>query len=113
MITVTFYYRKDDPLCAEAEHLLEEVGQDIPHQLVRIDVENDPTLKAIFGQAVPVIKAGPYTLQGEMTIERLRMTLGAAQDRQEHLERSGDKKFEQRYRRAPRIQRGGPYWSNG
>jgi uncharacterized membrane protein len=70
---------------------------------VRIDVVTDPTLNALYGGAVPVIKAGPYTLQGELTLERLRMTLGAAQDRQEHLERSGDAKFEERYRRARKF----------
>jgi uncharacterized membrane protein len=103
LITVTYYYRKNDPLCLEADRLLEAVAHEYPHQMVRIDIETDPTLQSVFGRDVPVIKAGPYTLQGEMTIERLRMTLGAAQDRQEHLERSGDEKFEERYRRARKI----------
>ena len=63
-------------------------------------MDSDATLQSVFGKMVPMIKAGPYSLQGEMTQERLLMTLGAARDRQEHIERIGDTQYDERYKRA-------------
>lgn len=100
MITITFYTRKDDPSCQAVEQLLAEFQQNPLIQLIKVDVDADPALKSVFGQIVPVIKIGPYTLQGEITQERLQMTLGAARDRQEHLEKVGDRRYEERYNRA-------------
>lgn len=100
MITVTIYIRKNDPNCEYAEQLLEEVKAQIPFQLVKVDVDSDPTLLSVFGKVVPLIKTGPYSVQGEITRERLQMTLGAARDRQDHIERIGDEKYKERYKRA-------------
>ena len=100
MITVTIYTRKNDPNCVNAERILDEVKTQIPFQLVKLDVDSDSTLQRVFGQTVPMIKTGPYTIQGDITRERLLMTLGAARDRQEHIERIGDTQYQERYKRT-------------
>jgi uncharacterized membrane protein len=105
MITVTFYYRLKDPKCAEVEQLLNQIQAEIPHQLVRVDIDAETELTHYLTTAVPVVKAGPYTLQGEFTLERLRMTLGAAQDRMKHLEEQDDPIFKTRYQRARNFSR--------
>ena len=91
VITVTIYTRKNDPNCENAERLLGEIKSQIPFQLVKVDIDSEPTLQSVFGKAVPMINAGPYSIQGEITRERLLMTLGAARDRQDHIERIGDR----------------------
>ncbi len=100
MITVTIYTRKNDPNCENAERLLGEIKSQIPFQLVKVDIDSEPTLQSVFGKAVPMINAGPYSIQGEITRERLLMTLGAARDRQDHIERIGDDRYQERYKRA-------------
>ncbi len=100
MITVTIYTRKNDPNCENAEQILDEVKVQIPFHLVKVDVDSDSTLQSVFGKMVPMIKAGPYSIQGEITRERLLMTLGAARDRQDHIERIGDQQYDERYKRA-------------
>jgi uncharacterized membrane protein len=100
VITVTIYTRKNDPNCENAERILDEIKTQLPFHLVRVDVDSDPTLLSVFGKLVPMIKAGPYSIQGEITRERLQMTLGAARDRQDHIERIGDSRYDERYQRA-------------
>lgn len=100
MITITFYYRKGHAACEIAESNLTNIREEIPFEIVRVDIDSDPSLTSIFEQSVPMVKAGPYSLQGDISIDRLRMTLGAARDRMEHLEKIGDKKFQERYKNA-------------
>lgn len=100
MITVTIYTRKNDPNCENAERLLDEVKEQIPFQLVKVDVDSDPSLESVFGKLVPMIKAGPYSIHGEITRQRLLMTLGATRDRLEHIERIGDNRYQDRFKRA-------------
>jgi uncharacterized membrane protein len=103
LITVTFYFRKNDPKCELVDRLLSQLQTEIPHQLVRVDIESESALVHIFETAVPVVKAGPYTIQGEFTLERLRMTLGAAQDRMRHMQELGDAEYKSRYQRARKF----------
>ena len=100
MITVTFYYKKGDPACAVVEQELGLLLKEIPFQLVQVDIESDPSLASIFKNAVPVIKIGPYSLEGEITRDRIKVALGAANDRLTSLERIGDRRYEERYRKG-------------
>jgi uncharacterized membrane protein len=100
VITVTIYTRKNEPNCENAELILAEVKEQIPFQLIKVDVDSDATLQSVFGKLVPLIKAGPYSIRGEVTREQLIMTLGAARDRQEHIEQIGDNRYLERYKRA-------------
>ena len=100
MISVTFFYRKNDPACAVVEQELESLLKEMSFKLVRMDIEADPALASIFKNAVPVIKIGPYSLNGEITRDRIKVALGAASDRKTHIDLLADRKDEERYRRG-------------
>jgi uncharacterized membrane protein len=105
LITVIFYYRKNDPACAVVEQELESLINETPFQLVLLDIEADPSLALIFKNAVPVIKIGPYSLDGEISRDRIKVALGAASDRKTHIDQLADLKYEERYRRGRNYSR--------
>jgi uncharacterized membrane protein len=51
--------------------------------LVEVDVESDPVLKARYGESVPVIESGPYTLRSPFSKTDLKVVLISAQQRAE------------------------------
>ena len=86
MIKVTFYTRSDCRLCEEALQHLDSLKEEYPHEVVLIDVDDSPELARIFGEAVPVIEIGPYRLSAPFTRQDLMITMGAAIDREVHLD---------------------------
>lgn len=87
MNPVTLYYRKENPACDQVKAHLESLQETFPHQLVLIDVDEDPSMKLPFADRVPVVQVGPYRLEGNITRERLQIALGAAKDRVTQLEK--------------------------
>lgn len=81
MITVTLYTKKDCPLCDAALQELEALQESIPHNLALVDIDKDKDLKKTFGDRVPVLQAGPYTLEAPFDRKKIEMTLAAARDR--------------------------------
>jgi uncharacterized membrane protein len=81
MMRVTMYSRHDCPLCDEARTRLGALQGEIPHQLVEIDVDSDPVIRDRFGESVPVVQVGPYTLKSPFSSTDLRVALAAARDR--------------------------------
>jgi uncharacterized membrane protein len=77
---VTLYVRKDCPLCQEAETNLKALQVEIPHNLVVVDVDTDPDLQAAFGERVPVVNSGPFTVDPPFGLKELRWKLMAARD---------------------------------
>lgn len=55
MRTVTLYTRVDCHLCEEAKEVIDEVRKTDPFELVVLDVDQDPALKALYDYEVPVI----------------------------------------------------------
>jgi len=86
MITVTLYSREDCHLCHQAKTDLDSLRAEIPHNLVVIDVDASVELRNAYGFEVPVVEAGPYRLKAPFDLQELRMTLGAARDRDTQLE---------------------------
>ncbi len=85
MINVTLYTRKDCHLCEQIKTDLEALQEDIPHRLVEVDIDGDPSLQSAFGEFIPVVEIGPYRLKAPITRQELHMTLGAATDRRTQL----------------------------
>src|SRR3989304_4084894 len=50
-----------------------------PHRLVEIDIESDPVLTARYGDSVPVVETGPYTLRAPFSLTDLKVVLLSAQ----------------------------------
>ena len=100
MLTVTLFSRKDCHLCDQAKADLLSLQGEIPHNLVEIDIESDETLLKNYLFDIPVVEAGPYRLKAPFGLPELKMTLGAARDRQSHLEELSDPDYRRRANNA-------------
>jgi uncharacterized membrane protein/glutaredoxin len=103
MLTVTLYTRPGCHLCEDAIADLQALQSEIPHRLVEIDIESQPELLEQYLVEIPVVKVGPYILKAPFDQRKLRMTLGAAQDRKQQLEQVGDKAYQKRVERGSQI----------
>ena len=81
MLTITLYTRENCSLCDEVRADLETLQEKFPHRLATVDIDSDPVLKEKFGEIIPVVEVGPYSLKAPITRQSLEMTLGAASDR--------------------------------
>jgi uncharacterized membrane protein len=106
LITVTLYSRRDCPPCDEARQNLQALQKEIPHRLVEIFVEDAPELYREFSDQVPVVEAGPYRKKSPFNLTDLTVTLHAAEDRMESLEKIGDSDYLQRVQRGSTISGG-------
>ena len=86
MIQVTLYSRPDCHLCDQAHADLLALQEQIPHHLSVVDVDRDADLQRAYGFEVPVVEVGPYRLKTPFSQQELQMTLGAAADRERHME---------------------------
>jgi uncharacterized membrane protein/glutaredoxin len=82
VIDVTLFTRHDCELCEQAKSLLQELQPEFPHRLIEIDIEADPALVERYGERIPVLKIGPYTLQAPIKPTDLSISLAAAQQSQ-------------------------------
>lgn len=94
MITITLYTRAGCQLCEQAEADLNALQQAVPHKLVKIDIDTDPSLVSAYALDIPVIEVGPYRLKSPFSRQDLQMTIGAAVDRKSQLERINDQAYQ-------------------
>ncbi len=106
MLNVTIYTRKNSAACDDVKQELQKLQEKYPHHLAEVDVDSDPVLSARFGDAIPVVEAGPYSLKPPITPQSLQMTLGAAADRKNQLEQVGDKEYQRRVERGQSVTTG-------
>lgn len=90
MLNVTLYTRKDCKLCDEVKADLNELQAQYPHRLIEVDIDSDSALRIKYGQIIPVVEVGPFTLKAPISRQKLQMTLGAASDRVNQLEKLDD-----------------------
>ncbi len=100
MITVILYTRDDCHLCEQARLALNSLKNEIPHEVVLIDVDSNQELRQAYGFEVPVIEVGPYKLRAPITDQELRITLMAAQDRKNQLNSVGDPIYQDQVQRG-------------
>lgn len=86
MIEVIFYRRENCELCDAVIDDLITVRQEYEYKLNVVQIDNQPDLESEFGEFIPALKIGPYLLKSPFTIDDLRVTLSAAQDRDKHIE---------------------------
>jgi len=103
LLKVILFSRKVCQLCDDAEAALQALQKRFPHELVIIDIDGNPELEAAYGIDIPVVEVGPYTLKAPFDEQKLTMTLGAAQDRVNHLEDVGDEGYKKRLKRGQKI----------
>ncbi len=105
MLNVTLYTRKNCKLCDEVQADLDALQAIYPHRLVAVDIDSDSSLKEKYGEIIPVVEVGPYSLKAPITRQSLEMTLGAAGDRRSQLEQVGGDAYEGRVRRGQTLTR--------
>jgi hypothetical protein len=112
LITVTLYSSRDCALCDQVRLDLGELQAEVPHRLVEIFVEDDPDLHRQYFDKVPVIEAGPYRKTFPFNRTELAVTLRAARDRMESLERVDDAAYRARVERGQTVTGGDrfSYW---
>ncbi|WKZ38957.1 MAG: DUF2085 domain-containing protein [Anaerolineales bacterium] len=106
MLNVTLYTRKDCKLCDEVKADLNALQEKYPHRLVEVDIDTDSALKEKFGQIIPVVEVGPYSLKAPITRQKLQMTLGAASDRVNQLEQLDDPVYKYKTQKSQTVTTG-------
>jgi len=86
MIKVTFYHRADCHLCDTALSALKVLQAKIPHELILVNIDGNQELQRKFGESIPVIEVGPYTLQAPFDSQILEITLEAAVQREAQIQ---------------------------
>lgn len=102
MLTVTLYTRDHCKLCDQVEEDLKELQDEFPHRLVLIDIEDEGLLQK-YGEEIPVVEIGPYTIKAPVDRKTLQMTLGAARDRADHLGEVEDEAYQKRVMRGQNV----------
>lgn len=85
MIKVTMYSKQECHLCDQALQYLDEMQNVVPHELMVIDIDQDPALQSKYGIDIPVIEVGPYRLKSPFTKQDLEITLRAAAEREKNI----------------------------
>lgn len=80
MINVTLYMRPDCHLCEQVKEDLAVIRLKIPHNLIEVNIENDPVLLKKYLTTIPVIEVGPYHLTAPFSQADLLVTIGAVRD---------------------------------
>lgn len=106
MLNVTLYARKDDKSCDDVKADLKELQSQYPHRLVEVDVDSDSILIENYGANIPVVEVGPYSLKAPITRQKLQMTIGAAFDRKNQLEKLGDPQYKMRMEKGQKVTTG-------
>jgi len=99
MINLTLYF---DPSMKDLDKLeadLQRTRQEADFHITRIDITKDLQLYGDMGP-FPLIKVGPYTMQGEITEQQIKVAIGTAIDRDRNLRRLGDKSYTKKINRG-------------
>ena len=103
MITVTLYSREDCHLCDVAKGDLNSLQEEIPHKLVEVDIDGSRELQLAYGTEIPVIEVGPYKLKAPFSRQELKMTLGAASDRDQDLKQIDGERYDLQLERGWKV----------
>jgi uncharacterized membrane protein len=103
MLTITLYARKNDPASIAAKADLVALQEKYPHRLVEVDVDSDPVIQKNFGENAPAVEVGPYRLASPFDKQKLMMTVGAAYDRRDQLDKLGREDHHDRIHRGQAL----------
>ena len=85
MIDVTMYSKDNFQLCDEAIQYLNDLQNEIAHNLEIINIEGNSELEKKYALDIPVIEVGPYRLKSPFSAQDLEITLRAAADREKNI----------------------------
>ena len=93
---VLVYVIEDDEKSLRVLERINKIKNDLEFDLKIITLEESSDLFKKYGKDSPVVKVGPYTLEGDTDINHLRITISAAIDRDRQLTDVGDTKYKKR-----------------
>jgi len=99
MITVTLYFKNQSEAEIIRKDLL-EIREQIPFDLVMMDITQEAVLENTYRDIAPVVRAGPYQLKGTFTKQELWVMISSARDRDMHLQTLGDEGYRRRKKRG-------------
>ena len=100
MIVVTLYFEPNQSSSMDAKSDLEDLKREFDFQFAQVDISTDPHLYKEYSDQVPQVQIGPYRLKSPFTIQDLRVTLGAAINRDSQLNTVGDMEHYKRVERG-------------
>ena len=101
MIVVTLYYSASNEDEKSVEAILMDLQKEVPHQLVKVNIDEDPALQKVYAEHLPVVEIGPYILRDPyITRQDILVALMSAHDRKADLERVGDKEYLRRVEKS-------------
>lgn len=103
MIVVTLYIKQNHAASDQAILDLRSLEAEYPHQLALVDVDATSEFNAAISSELPAAQIGPYRLTAPITRQRLQVALGAARDRNDHLDKIGDAGHARRVERGRTI----------
>ncbi len=83
MITILLYTSPEDEGVEALKQTLDSLQSEVPHRLVEVDVSQNAGLNEKLAGQTPLLKIGPYRVQGEFDRTRLLVTLKAAEQGKE------------------------------
>lgn len=101
MVTVTVYCHPEREESIALLALIRSMGQEIPLQMIIVNLDEDQGMAAYFDENSPIVQAGPYRLKHPIEEKELRVALYAAHDRVKNLE--GDAEYQARLTRGRTI----------
>lgn len=75
MMQVILYSRENCHLCHQTQADLESLQADFPHTLKVVDIDASPALQRRYGELIPVVEVGAFTLKAPISPLELRRTL--------------------------------------
>lgn len=103
MITVTFYYRENDPNNTFVHTGLEAYKKNPNIQILPVCVDTVTSLQEIYSNTFPVLRVGPYTLRYPFTEKEITVMVNAALHRANQMDDVGDPTYSDRIRNTRRI----------
>lgn len=103
MINVVCYFSAKDTNLDAIRLMLCEVQTEHPHKLTEVCIDEDEHVYQGYFGRTPVLEIGPYHLFNPFTTADIRMTLGAARDRQAALEKNEDPNYLKRVERGSYV----------
>lgn len=78
MIQATLFFLPEDDRSQVVREALVSLQPEIPHELIAVDVSKDDALLEEYGERVPVVEIGAYTLNSPFSVVDLKVALSAA-----------------------------------
>ena len=102
MINLTIYYDSENQASVKTLDDVNALRQTLVFSITKIDVSVDRALYQRIKQT-PIIRVGPYTLQGDITRQQIQVAINAANDRDKNLRMLGDKGYEGKINRGKKL----------